>query len=64
MGRAVQHEKSPDAGARATWPSSAVLLNQLAAELATMATWLGAAVVAVDDDAGGDLARPLRAELG
>ncbi|HLS73442.1 MAG TPA: crosslink repair DNA glycosylase YcaQ family protein [Actinomycetaceae bacterium] len=61
---AFAEEPGPDAGARATWPSSAVLISQLVAELATMATWLGADEVAVDEDAGGELVRPLRAELG
>lgn len=61
---AYAEQPGPDAGARATWPTTAVVVTQLAAELATMATWLGAGAVVVDDDGGGDLARPLRAELG
>lgn len=56
-------EPGPDGAVRATWPAPAVVVVELAAELATMATWLGAGAVVVDDDAGGDLARPLRAEL-
>ena len=38
-------------------------VRELAAELATTATWLGADTVAVDEDARGDLTGPLRREL-
>ncbi len=60
---AFAEEPGPDQGARATWPAPDVVVRALAAELATMAGWLGAGAVVVDDDARGDLARPLRAEL-
>ena len=60
---AFAEEPGPDQGARATWPAPDVVVLALAAELATMAGWLGAGAVVVDDDARGDLARPLRAEL-
>jgi len=56
-------EPGPGAAARAAWPGPAVVVAELAEELRTMAGWLGAGGVVVDDDAGGDLARPLRAEL-
>ncbi|WP_152192701.1 DNA glycosylase AlkZ-like family protein [Georgenia satyanarayanai] len=56
------HEQ-PRAGDAVSWPAPAVVVAQLAAELATTARWLGADTVAVDDDAGGDLVRPLGAEL-
>ena len=54
--------EQPRAGDAATWPAPAVVVAELAAELGTMARWLGAYVV-VDDDAAGDLVRPLGAEL-
>src|SRR5690606_36804949 len=53
----------PDAAARAGWPAPSAVVGELADELRTMAGWLGAEAVVVDDDARGDLARPLRAEL-
>ncbi|MBD8063054.1 winged helix-turn-helix domain-containing protein [Oceanitalea stevensii] len=55
--------EQPRAGDAATWPAPAVVVAELAAELATMARWLGAHAVVVDDAAAGDLARPLGAEL-
>ncbi len=55
--------EQPRPGDAATWPAPAVVVAELAAELATMARWLGAHAVAMDAAAGGDLARPLGAEL-
>ncbi|WP_413450980.1 crosslink repair DNA glycosylase YcaQ family protein [Georgenia phoenicis] len=55
--------EQPRPGDGATWPAPAVVVAELARELAVMATWLGAGAVVVDDDARGDLARPLGAEL-
>ena len=57
---AFAEHPGPDAAAAATWPDRAVVA-ELAAELATMAQWLGAESVVVADDAPGDLAGPLRA---
>jgi len=59
---AFAEEPGPDAAARATWPAPSTVVTELAAELRTMASWLGADAVVVDDDARGDLVRPLRAE--
>lgn len=58
----VRAAVSEQAAAPPTWPPPAVAV-ELAAELRTMATWLGADAVVVPDDARGDLVRPLRAEL-
>ncbi|PYF99357.1 hypothetical protein SAMN05216184_10767 [Georgenia satyanarayanai] len=55
--------EQPRSGDTATWPAPAVVVAELAAELGTMARWLGAHAVVVDDTAAGDLARPLGAEL-
>ncbi len=55
--------RAADSGGGATWPALPVVVAELATELRTMATWLGAGAVVVADDAPGDLARPLRAEL-
>jgi len=60
---AFTEEPGPDAAARAGWPAPSAVVGELADELRTMAGWLGAEAVVVDDDARGDLARPLRAEL-
>lgn len=49
----------PNEEAKATWPERSTVLNELAAELATMAAWLGASGVIVDEDAHGDLVAEL-----
>ena len=60
---AFAEEPGPDAAAATRWPTRSVVVGELAAELATTATWLGADTVAVDEDARGDLTGPLRGEL-
>ncbi|MEE6282723.1 winged helix-turn-helix domain-containing protein [Georgenia sp. MJ170] len=46
------------------WPGRSAVVAELVAELVTMAHWLGADAVVVDPDAPGELANPLRAQLG
>lgn len=62
--RAAHSEKpGPDDRARSTWPDHHGIVEALAAELATMASWLGANTTVVDDGAHGDLIPALRPEL-
>lgn len=58
---AFAEQPGPDAAAAATWPDRSAVVGELAAELTTMAGWLGAEAVVVAEDARGDLAAPLRA---
>ena len=60
---AFAEEPGPDAAAATRWPTRSVVVGELAAELATTATWLGADTVTVDEDARGELIGPLRGEL-
>src|SRR5699024_1314011 len=53
----------PNEEAVATWPDRNTDLHELASELATMASWLGASGVAVDKNAPGDLAGELNAQI-
>jgi len=55
--------EQPVADAQPTWPERSHLLTELAAELTTMATWLGADDVVVDTTAVGDLSEELAAAL-
>lgn len=54
----------PDEEARATWPDRSVISQELFAEAQTMAGWLDAPRVVVDDDAHGDLLSELQSQLG
>ncbi|NWN87896.1 MAG: winged helix-turn-helix domain-containing protein [Micrococcaceae bacterium] len=49
----------PDDAARATWPDRTTRGKELIAELTTMASWLGAGDVVVEDAAPGDLSADL-----
>ena len=49
---------------RTDWPAPQVIAQALAAELSTMARWLDASAVVVDDTPRGDLAGELASELG
>jgi hypothetical protein len=55
--------EQPVADALDTWPDRSYLLTELAAELTTMATWLGADDIVVDANATGDLGDALAAAL-
>src|SRR5699024_12221779 len=54
----------PDEEARATWPDRSVISQELFAEAQTMAGWLDAPRVVVDDDAHGDLISELQSQIG
>lgn len=57
---AYAEQPGPDEEARATWPEHTTVCEELATELAVMATWLGADKVVVEDAAPGDLASDLQ----
>ncbi|GAA4478771.1 winged helix-turn-helix domain-containing protein [Enteractinococcus fodinae] len=60
---AFSEEPRTDAGDQTPWPDRGAISQALAAELSTMATWLGAGEVAVEDHAPGDLTGELSAAL-
>ncbi|MDN6351681.1 MAG: winged helix-turn-helix domain-containing protein, partial [Yaniella sp.] len=53
----------PNEEVGATWPDRTTVLHELASELATMARWLGTSGVTVDENAHGDLAAELNAQI-
>lgn len=53
----------PNEEAVATWPDRNTVPHELASELATMARWLGTSGVTVDENAHGDLAAELNAQI-
>lgn len=60
---AYSQEPGPEDKAKATWADPKVIVSALAAELATMTSWLGATATIIDDNAHGDLVPQLRPEL-
>lgn len=60
---AFAEQPEPDSQTAQSWPNRQTIAHELAAELATMATWLGATEVAIADAAYGNLVAALVTEV-